>query len=617
MDIGTLNSSNFAKTMREMVSSEIRTKQHSITDLADLIDTIPNNDLQTLVLIGSLLRQMKKQQLVNIVLSKCNKALVGHSKEYIDDNVMCELSSLHNWMDRTNQTKLSAVKNPVNTTDMKITLLVACMDREKNLFQSLESWMGISYITEIILVDYSSKIPLETNSEIQRWIGDGRLKLIRVEGESVFNLGKAYNLAFDFATNDKILKIDCDHVCINGDWLDNLNCATHDSKGCFFIRGDWRFGHSMSGLLFCDKHDFVFYREDLTGWGFDDLDLAKRIVETKPRIKEVIWSDAKLFVSHLNHDDNLRTQNYRIGDKTKTNYDNRLICHQPTIAIHRFKYRSENKNKNVTSVFFQPSPKIDSIFCITLAEKNDRWKIFSESVPTARRFKAIDTRKDALLCEQYGLSVRPATITYDIYFNGAPGAIGCYLSHYLVWQQIVKEQIPYTLITEDDIDTATVQHFLNNCLINIDGYELIQLNKRFSYVKPERRLMFNGTESYIVSLKGAEKLIKATCHPEYLEYVVHSEAPGVMEAKRSKRIKSKVRTYLSNSIIAPVDKFLSMCCDPKCDELVKLKCINYPCIDINPMFSSSDIDGGISNLWQMSAENIGNLIDKLTCPETY
>ena len=129
--------------------------------------------------------------------------------------------------------------------------------------------------------------------------------------------------------------------------------------------------------------------------------------------------------------------------------------------------------------------------------------------------------------------------------------------------------------------------------------------------------MFHGTESYIVSLKGAEKLIKATHHPEYLEYVIHNEAPGVMEAKRTKRIKAKVRTYSPRSIIAPADKFLSMCCDPKCDQAVKLNCLNYPCVDINPLYSASDIDGGIGHLWQLPVENISKLIDTLLQPETY
>lgn len=611
-----VNASQIAKEMREMVSVEIKSRQHNLAELKDWINTIPNNDVKTLVSVGSLLVQMKKHQLVSLILSKCDDVSNDQHKD-IDKEVLCELSRLRVWVNETNQAQLISIKSHVKTTDIQISLVVACMDREDHLIQCLESWMGLSLITEIVLVDYSSEIPLEMNSKIQKWINSGQIKLIRVEGESIFNLGKAYNIAFDFATNDKILKVDCDHLCLNGDWLDNLNSLSYDSHECFFIRGDWRFGHSMSGLLFCDKRDFVFYREDLTGWGFDDLDLAKRILETKPRIKEVIWSDARLFVSHINHDDKLRTSKYRVVDKAKTNYDNRLICHQPNVRINRFKYNSENKNTHVTRVTFDAAPVVNSVFCVTLAEKQDRWKLFSESIPSTRKFEAIDTRKDPLICEQYGLHVRPATLTYDLYFKGAPGAVGCYLSHYLIWQQIVKEQIPYTLITEDDADMTSLTNFLNNCLVNLSGYELVQLNKRFSYVKPEHRLMFHGTESYIVSLKGAEKLIEATHHPEYLEYVIHNEAPGVMEVKRTKRIKAKERTYLPHSIIAPADKFLSMCCDPKCDQAVKLKCINYPCVDINPLYSASDIDGGIGHLWQLPAENISKLIDTLLQPETY
>ena len=610
------NATQIATETREMVSVQLKNRQHNLAELKDWINTIPNNDVKTLVSVGSLLVQMKKHQLVSLILSKCDDVSNARHKD-IDGEVLRELSRLRAWVNNTNQAQLISIKSHVKTTDIKISLVVSCMDREDHLIRCLESWMGLSLINEIVVVDYSSEIPLEMNSKIQKWINSEQIKLIRVEGESVFNLGKAYNIAVDFASNNKILKIDCDYLCLNSEWLTNLNDSAYDSHECFFLRGDWRFGKSMSGLLFCDKRDFVFYREDLDGWGFDDLDLAKRIVETKPRVKEVIWSDAKLYISHLPHDDCLRTKNYECSDKTKTNYNNRLICHQPTATINRFKYNSTVKNDYLTTVSYKSHLTIPEVFCVTLAEKQERWKHFSESIPRARKFEAIDTRKNPTLCEQYGLFVRPATITYDLYFSGAPGAVGCYLSHYLIWQQIIKEQIPYAIITEDDADTTTLNYFLNNCLVNLEGYDLIQLNKRFSYIKPEHRLMFHGTESYLVSLNGAKKLVEATHHPEYLEYVNHNEAPGVIEIKRTKRIKAKPRTYLSHSIIAPADKFLSMCCDPKCDEVVKLKHLNYPCVDINLLYSASDIDGGIGHLWQLPAENISKLIDTLIQPETY
>ena len=47
-----------------------------------------------------------------------------------------------------------------------ISLVVCCMDREENLTKTLPSWLNIPYIKQIIIVDYSSKIPLSENNII-------------------------------------------------------------------------------------------------------------------------------------------------------------------------------------------------------------------------------------------------------------------------------------------------------------------------------------------------------------------------------------------------------------------------------------------------------------------
>lgn len=601
-------------TIIEDIISEIKTNVSSThidevsnSDLFDYISSINDEQIEQLIAVACLLKQTKRIQLVKFIVNRCKSIRKTLQLNSEWENALAGLIS---WINNQKEQENILIKNHIKTKQLEISLIVACMDREQHLIKCLNTWKDISFIKEIIVVDYSSTVPIIQIPEIALLIQKKQIKVVRVDGERIFNLGKAYNLAVDFTNYDKIIKVDCDHLCSDSSWLDRLNNCLYDFHECYFIRGDWRFGRSLSGFLICDKRDFTFYREDLSGWGFDDLDLARRMVENKPRMKEVLWSDANIFITHLNHSDEERTQKYDKRDKSQSNYDNRLICHQPLHEIQRFPY-TVKWNPTYMSVTYNYFSKIDEMFCITLQEKTERWEKVIDKFPKARKVEAIDTRKNPQICEKYNLTVRPSTFSYQLYFTGAPGAIGCYLSHYLIWKQIVEEDIPYSLITEDDIDCNSVERFLLSNLTNIDEYDLIQLNKRFSYVKPEHRMMFHGTESYIVSKIGAEKLLKATHCPELLEYVYHNEASSIVEVKNKRRIKTIPRVYEPNSIIAPADKFISMCCDPKANESIRLKFLNYPCIDVNPDYAESDIDKDMGHIWTMGSEKIEHLIDSL------
>ncbi len=591
-----------------VLNNIIRLKEDQ-KELEQFIET-QSSQKETLILCGITAKQLNKPSLVKYVLNKLYKD--GEPTEHSLDQMWVEaVNELQQWFaeNETTTEQSIIIKNHVKTSKIEASLIVACMDRHEHLIQTLPTWFDIPQIKEYIIVDFNSKIPLSELSLIKEWAKHQKIIIVRVEEENHFNLGKAYNLAADFASCDKLLKIDCDHLCVDSSWITRLDNAVYDSSECYFIRGDWRFGHSMSGLLFCDKKDFVYYREDLNGWGFDDLDLSRRIIETKPRMKEVIWPDASLFIKHLPHNDDERTKNYELANKSKSNISNRLICHQPLASVQRTPYKVFYKTSEF-NVKFIPNKSIEHGVCVTLKDNRERWKKINSDIPFIQEFSAIDTRKTPELCLDYNLVVRPSTITYSMYFKGANGAVGCYLSHYLIWEQIVQQKLSHVLVVEDDVDTHSLNKFLNRMPVNIEAYEFIQLNKRFSYVKPEHRVIFHGTESYIVSLEGAKKLIRATQQPKFLEHVYHYDPPNVKLIAKQQKIKQPCKVYEPNSIIAPADKFISMCCDPKSDPEVQLKFLNYPCVDINADCAASDIDGGMGHIWKMSPSQVEAQINK-------
>ena len=96
-----------------------------------------------------------------------------------------------------------------------ISLVVSVMNREENLTRTLPSWFDCPYVKEYIIIDYSSKKPISENKLIKSWSKQNNIKVVRVENEEDFNMGKAYNIGIDFANYHKVLKIDADYQSLD------------------------------------------------------------------------------------------------------------------------------------------------------------------------------------------------------------------------------------------------------------------------------------------------------------------------------------------------------------------------------------------------------------------
>lgn len=224
-----------------------------------------------------------------------------------------------------------------------ISAIYSCMDREDNLIESLSSWIDIPYITEFIVVDWSSKIPLKNNSKIEFWLDKNRIKLYRVNDEHFFSLSKSYNLGFTKTNNNIVLKLDSDYKNINNNWFNYLVFDEKTQLKNYFIVGDWLFSQGLTGFLLVNKTDFMFYNENFTGWGYDDTDLYNRIQEHHKDLKKVIFFDIQNYITHMPHTDFDRTMNYMIKDKMKSEQDNKnLINTKFNISKYNITYQTTN-----------------------------------------------------------------------------------------------------------------------------------------------------------------------------------------------------------------------------------------------------------------------------------
>ena len=103
---------------------------------------------------------------------------------------------------------------------------------------------------------------------------------------------------------------------------------------------------------------------------------------------------------------------------------------------------------------------------------------------------------------------------------GSKGAIGCYLSHTILWQMLLNSDEEMFLIFEDDVDiNINNNNFTNKInktinLINKNDWDIIYLcyftfnlqHNNKSYFKINN--LIYGTHSYIINKKGARKLLE-------------------------------------------------------------------------------------------------------------
>ncbi len=202
---------------------------------------------------------------------------------------------------------------------------------------------------------------------------------------------------------------------------------------------------------------------------------------------------------------------------------------------------------------------INKIFVINLNDRKDKWSSFEIIHDKVERFEAVDSRTNQFINKDFNLKLFPVGLNQEIYFSQFSGAIGCYLSHYLLWQKIVKKKIQTSLILEDDANACDVDYFLKSNPSYSKHYDLIQLNKR----SPKNPQFFNGTESYILTLKGAKKLINLTNNHSCFQGLFRSLPPsraGYNYSKYSCYIQEGSQNWCEpNSICAAVDRFIGFC----------------------------------------------------------
>nr|XP_013189135.1 unnamed protein product [Amyelois transitella] len=168
---------------------------------------------------------------------------------------------------------------------------------------------------------------------------------------------------------------------------------------------------------------------------------------------------------------------------------------------------------------------LDEIYMINLERRPERRQLmelsFKELGMDVKLFQAVDGRKlDLNDLREYSVTLMP---NYEDPYHKRPmkaGEVGCFLSHYYIWEEIIKNKYAKTLVLEDDVHF--VPYFRHRLLGLMDevkdiDWDLLYLGRKVmlggdeEYITEHttRPLYSYWTLGYIVTERGAKKLMAA------------------------------------------------------------------------------------------------------------
>jgi len=188
---------------------------------------------------------------------------------------------------------------------VRSTTSVVCgvMDRQEHLLQVLPTWLACPGVDEVVLVDWSSRRPLE--------VDDPRVVVARARGQASWCASRCHNLGLSLATGDLIMRLDAD------DLLDPVFFLSHPPAVSSFYYADLSRivrvdDVHLSGVVLAPRSLFIEvggYNERLLTYGCDDDDLVRRLSLCGALALPVDLS----LVRHVAHENALRVKNQDVG----------------------------------------------------------------------------------------------------------------------------------------------------------------------------------------------------------------------------------------------------------------------------------------------------------------
>ena len=151
-----------------------------------------------------------------------------------------------------------------------LSIVTVVMNRSHHLRHSAPLVARWPRHAEHLILDWSSRVPV-TAADLP---DDPRIRLVRVEGEQEWSPGRSFNLAFALARHPLLLRLDGDS------WPTDPQLELPPLAAGHYRR--LPIGGGLTGLLLIHREDLWAvggFNERLSGYGFEDKDLDRRLAD--------------------------------------------------------------------------------------------------------------------------------------------------------------------------------------------------------------------------------------------------------------------------------------------------------------------------------------------------
>ena len=453
---------------------------------------------------------------------------------------------------------------------MNVSLIVACKNRYKPLSISLQSWLHFEEIKEIIIVDWDSEESLSHLAEL-----DSRIKIVTVSNKKYFNQPQPLNLAASLATEDFLLKVDCDYVMNpyynffesypiddrsfvsgfpnykNPEYIQNGKVMLDYTNMSLDEINDYcniysAYFKSLFGLLFVKRENFLKcggFNEDLGKYyGFEDEEIHGRLQSYGLEMKKINY-DYNLI--HIPHQDSKRIEHFKgsyeydenieqMKNNIYQNYSEDVAKHQLEYAIAQY-HPKKNKELfgNPSSHYIEPKTKwkikkIDNqnyfaaemnnlenfppVYYVTLEDSIDRQKELEQ------QFEKYGVIPKAIKSKRFSESNDVITGKYVYQLTGpTQGCIVSHLKAIRTWYE--SNESEYAFFCEDDLSLKTVDYwnfkweeFIERLPEDCECVQLMTIRGDFDEINFRDRKWDDWSETaYIINRDYAKKLIDSYC----------------------------------------------------------------------------------------------------------
>ena len=213
-------------------------------------------------------------------------------------------------------------------TDMRVSIICPCKDRDEPLQTAIHSWLAHEEVVEIIITDWSSKKSLNYLTKIS-----DKIKVITVKGEEYFNMQQPLNLALSVATGDYILKMDTDYILNTYPEFNFFNAVNLGDNSYFcgeYVSNDGKknevaeshYVKYLRGILFVKREHLLKvggYNDNFGDYyGNDDGEVNQRL--SLLGLKRKTFNEECPFYTmiHMPHKNKRRYENFKAFNENKS-----------------------------------------------------------------------------------------------------------------------------------------------------------------------------------------------------------------------------------------------------------------------------------------------------------